>query len=336
MQTSSSRIIYTVLFSLAILLGLSAWRNDKARYVSTDLPGRVERDIVYGSNVNYQGRRESMTMDVYYPPNLSAGKKYPMVMLIHGGTFLNGKKEDMAALCRQMADSGFVAITINYRLGWDYTTLGGGCATLDVNGLTLANYRAIQDAHAAMRFIAANADKYHVDKNWLFVGGGSAGAITALNVAYNTDKKILDESLAMTVAKLGSIDTASNAYTTKFKIKGICDLWGALSDSTLINKKTALPTIFYHGTADKLVPYDHGYYVPNCNRLHELFGSACLYRQTRAAGQIAVFNTSVGGKHGPEEFTAAVIASNTACFFHKVMNGTAMSAAYYDAMTGCR
>jgi len=171
-------------------------------------------------------------------------------MLIHGGTFLNGKKEDMAALCRQMADSGFVAITINYRLGWDYTTLGGGCATLDVNGLMLANYRAIQDAHAAMRFIAANADKYHVDKNWLFVGGGSAGAITALNVAYNTDKKILDESLAMTVAKLGSIDTASNAYTTKFKIKGICDLWGALSDSTLINKKTALPTIFYHGTAD--------------------------------------------------------------------------------------
>jgi len=70
MQTNSSRIIYTVLFSLAILLGLSAWRNDKARYVSTDLPGRIERDIVYGSNVNYQGRRESMAMDVYYPPNL--------------------------------------------------------------------------------------------------------------------------------------------------------------------------------------------------------------------------------------------------------------------------
>ncbi|HWZ34866.1 MAG TPA: alpha/beta hydrolase, partial [Mucilaginibacter sp.] len=260
----------------------------------------------------------------------------PMVMLIHGGTFLNGKKEEMATLCRQMADSGFVAITINYRLGWDFATLSGGCATLDVDGLTLANYRAIQDAHAAMRFVAANADKYHVDKNWLFMGGGSAGAITALNVAYNTDKKMLNELLAATVAKLGDIDTASNAYTTKFKIKGICDLWGALSDSTLINKKTALPTIFYHGTADKLVPYDHGYYVPGCTRLRELFGSACLYRQTRAAGQVAVFNTSVGGKHGPTEFTAAVIASNTACFFHRIMNGTAMSAAYYDGMTGCR
>ena len=165
--------------------------------------------------------------------------------------------------------------------------------------------------------------------------GGSAGAIMALNIAY-ADPKSTDEHIAYAKSKLGSIDTAGNTYTNGFKVKGICDLWGALSDSTLINKRTALPTIFYHGTADGTVPYDKGQYIRDCDKVPVLYGSACLYRQTVAAGQTAVFNTSVGGKHNPAEFTTDIIASNTACFFHRLMRGKAKSEAYYDAVAGCR
>jgi hypothetical protein len=68
----------------------------------------------------------------------------------------------------------------------------------------------------------------------------------------------------------------------------------------------------------------------------ELFGSACLYRQTIAAGQTAVFNISIGGKHGPVEFTGKVIAGNTACFFHKVMQGKAKGGAYDKVVMGCQ
>jgi acetyl esterase/lipase len=322
------------LVCLLIVLFSSAWKNYNA-HTAIAQQDTIDHNVVYGNNINSEGKKQDLNMDIYYPQTRVTGKRYPMVMLIHGGTFLNGKKEDMSKLCRQIADSGFVAVTINYRLGWNALSAMGGCQTLDANSLLLANYRAMQDAHAAMRFLAANADKYQIDTKWLFIGGGSAGAIMALNVAYGGSKPA-DERLTYAMTKLGNIDTASNAYTTKFRLKGICDLWGALSDSTLINKRTALPTIFYHGTADKTVPYDKGRYIPNCDRIPDLYGSACLYRQTLAAGQIAVFNTSIGGKHGPTEFTADVIASNTACFFHRVMRGTAKSAAYYNAVAGCR
>ena len=77
------------------------------------------RNVVYGSNIMADGKTtQTLTMDIYYPPNMVDGKKYPMVLMIHGGTFLNGSKENMGPICKQMADSGFVAVTINYRKGW--------------------------------------------------------------------------------------------------------------------------------------------------------------------------------------------------------------------------
>jgi acetyl esterase/lipase len=335
MQKVIKRVVYSSIVCLTIVILSSAWKNGNTAAISIMQQDTLERNVIYGSNINSEGKKQDLVMDIYYPKDRADGKKHPMVMLIHGGTFLNGKKEDMAKLCKQMADSGFVAVTIDYRLGWNVKSAIGGCKTLDANSLVLANYRAMQDAHAAMRFLAANAAKYQIDTKWLFIGGGSAGAIMALNVAY-ANPKSTDEHVAYAMSTLGGIDTAGNTYTTKFKLKGICDLWGALSDSTLITKRTALPTIFFHGTADGTVPYDKGQYIPNCDKVPVLYGSACLYRQTVAAGQVAVFNTSVGGKHSPAEFTTDVIASNTACFFHRVMRGTAKSAAYYNAVAGCR
>jgi poly(3-hydroxybutyrate) depolymerase len=323
------------LFCLMIA-GTLAWKYKAPVPIAKPQQDSIERNVVYGSNINAGGKQQKLDMDIYYPPNVATGKKYPLVLIIHGGSFLNGRKENMSPICQQLADSGFVAVTINYRLGWNATSALGGCNTIDINSLTQATYRATQDAHAAMRFLAANAAKYHIDTKWLFIGGGSAGGAIALNIVYHT-QKFADEKLSAAVAGLGKLDTAGNTLTAKFKIKGICNMWGALTDSTLINKSTALPTIFYHGTADKTVPYDKGYYIiPNCNRIPQVFGSACLYRQTLAAGKATVLNTSIGGKHSPTEFTAKVIASNTACFFHQVMRGKALSGSYYNAVLGCR
>ena len=151
---------------LIIMMLASAWKN------STAQDNLIQHNVIYGSSINSEGKKQDLVMDIYSPTGKVAGKKYPMIMLIHGGTFLNGKKEDMAKLCKQMADSGFVAVTIDYRVGWNAMSAMGGCKTLDANSLILANYRAIQDAHAAMRFLTANADKYQVDTKWLFIGGG--------------------------------------------------------------------------------------------------------------------------------------------------------------------
>lgn len=330
----ASKIISYTLICLMVTVAV-AWKSTKRVRINKTQQDTSELNIIYGSNINAEGKQQKLGLDIYYPPNAAAGKKYPLVMMIHGGTFLSGRKENMTALCKQLADSGFVAVTINYRLGWNVYSALGGCEKVDVNSLTLASYRAVQDTHAAMRFLAANATKYRIDTKWPFIGGASAGGVIALDIAYLT-QKFAAEKLAYAVTTLGKLDTASNTYTSSFKVKGVCNMWGALPDSTLITKANALPTIFYHGTADKTVPYNRGFYIPNCSRVPELFGSACLYRQTVAAGKPAIFNTSVGGKHGPTEFTAKVIASNTACFFHQVMRGKATSGSYYNAVVGWR
>lgn len=292
-------------------------------------------NIPYGKNINSAGKEQTLTMDIYYPKNAVEGKVYPMVMLMHGGGFLTGSKENMAGPCKQLADSGFVAVTINYRKGWNIESRLGGCEGVDLTSLMLANYRALQDAHAAMRFLRANAPKHKIDPEWMFIGGSSAGAVTALNVVY-LNQQFADQKFAAAINSLGKLDRGSNKYTDEFKVKGICSMWGALPDSGLVSRQTAVPSIFYHGTADTTVPYDRGSYIQGCDKLPELFGSANIYRQTIAAGKPAILNTSIGGKHGPVEHKRVIMMSNVACFFHKIMEGKAQSAAYKDAKSGCR
>ena len=302
--------------------------------ISVKLQDTSALGVLYGKNINSIGTEQLLTMDIYYPKNAVEGKTYPMVMLMHGGGFLTGSKENMAGPCKQLADSGFVAVTINYRKGWNAASRIGGCEGVDVTGLMLANYRALQDAHAALRFLAGNAKKYHINPDWMFVGGSSAGAVTALNVVY-LNKEYAAQKFGEAVSSLGSIDRVTNSYTNDFKIKGICNMWGALPDSTLITKDNALPIILYHGTADNTVPYDEGPYISGCNNLPKLYGSANIYRQTIAAGKPAVLNTAIGGKHGPVEHTRTIMMSNAACFFHKIIAGKAQSAAYTIVKPGC-
>ena len=80
---------------------------------------RIEKDIVYGSAVNYAGCPTSLDMDLYKP--LGDGNTCrPLLVLVHGGAFVVGTKEDgnMVSLAREMASRGYVVASINYRLGW--------------------------------------------------------------------------------------------------------------------------------------------------------------------------------------------------------------------------
>ena len=57
--------------------------------------------------------------------------------------------------------------------------VSGGCLTAIVE--------AMNDAQTAVRFLRANASTYGIDPSRIAIGGSSAGAITALNVAFNAD-----------------------------------------------------------------------------------------------------------------------------------------------------
>ena len=103
-------------------------------------------------------------------------------MLIHGGSFFGGRKRARNPVPGALLTLVFIAATINYRLGWNYQTQCKGdtapCSPV---------YRALQDANAAMRYLVSQADNYNIDTAWLFTGGISAGAITAMAINYLDD-----------------------------------------------------------------------------------------------------------------------------------------------------
>ncbi len=80
---------------------------------------------------------------------------------------------------RDVISPSYVVASINYRLGFKPLAP-------DVDR---AGYRALQDAHAAVCYLMENADEFSIDTTRIFAAGTSAGAITALNLAFMQEKK---------------------------------------------------------------------------------------------------------------------------------------------------
>ncbi len=284
-------------------------------------------NIQYGSNKDTSGKIISLTMDLYFPPEATTANKYPLVMVMHGGSFLDGDKADMKDDCAVLADSGFVVASINYRLGW---RAGTGLCNGDESSELQAGYRAIQDANAAMRFLVAAAGKYGIDTSWLFLAGSSAGSIMALNSVYIPDN-IAMAFLPAEYNLLGPVDNADNNLTNSFSIKGICNMWGALLDSNLITASNAVPTISFHGTSDNVVPYNIGY-NESCSNYILLYGSACIQRRLEFYNKPAISNLVIGGGHGPAVYTPEFLMGNTSCFFHRLIKGEPITSKVYTTL----
>ena len=118
---------------------------------------QVPPDVVLERAVDYSSiPHGKLAMDIARP---KAAGKYPAVVLIHGGGFSGGNRESYLPMAIRLAQSGFVAATITYRLTPTYQ-------------FPLPLY----DVKAAVRFLRARAGKYSVDSDHIGVIGESAGA----------------------------------------------------------------------------------------------------------------------------------------------------------------
>jgi len=316
----------SVILSFVILI--SSCSKSNTGTTATPQPLTNLTDIKYGVNADTSGVAVNLMLDLYYPAGATTAKAYPLVVMIHGGSYLNGDKSDVGGESKILADSGYVVASLNYRMGW---RAGTGTCDGDTASQRLAAYRALQDANAALRFLAANAAKYGINTNWIFIGGNSAGSSLALNTTYITDA-VAALTLTPTRNLLGPVNTAGNTLTNTFSIKGVCNMWGALPDSTLITAANAVPTISFHGTADGVVPYDIGH-NQSCNNFPVIYGSLCIHRRLTAYNVPVITNLVIGAGHGPAAYTHAFLMGNTACFFRRVMNNIPISSYVYTTLT---
>ncbi len=132
---------------------------------SSQLPSEVKvfRNLSY---VRY-GRRH-LQLDIYAPTNAGDSAR-PAVVLVHGGGWRAGYRQNLAALAIALAERGYVAATISYRLSPE------------------APYpAAIHDVKAAIRWLRSQAQVYGVDAAKIALAGTSAGGqIAALTGVTN-------------------------------------------------------------------------------------------------------------------------------------------------------
>ena len=236
-----------------------------------------------------------LCLDIFRPQNDTL-KKRPLVMLIYGGAYYFGSKDDskITNWCRHLASLGYVTASIDHRLGFFPGKVG----------IERAAYRAVQDAHAAMRFLVSHQEDYGIDTSMIFVGGSSSGAVTALSLAFmNNEGRPKYARKGLFRPDLGDIDTCGNALRTKFRIKGVAEMWGAMSDTSLIHGHD-ISILAFHGDADDIMPYeyDRPFSVAKpFNRLaaDPMFGASCIVDRATKLGNHARLVTFAGYKHMP-------------------------------------
>lgn len=137
------------------------------------LNGALPEGILAFKNLTYvkYGPRE-LQLDLYAPAPTMADQR-PAVVLVHGGGWRAGYRENMMPLAHQLALRGYVTATISYRLSPE------------------APYpAAIHDVKAAVRWLRMNAKTYGINPERIAVAGGSAGGqIASLVGMTNGDEK---------------------------------------------------------------------------------------------------------------------------------------------------
>ena len=238
-----------------------------------------------------------LKLDVYYPKT-DVFKNRPLVMLIHGGAFYIGSKESAAerSLATALAKRGYLVASIDYRLGFK----------LSPSDVELSAYRAVQDAHAALRFLAHNAQGLGINPDQVYVGGTSAGAVASLTVAFmDNDERPERIKQATKEGWLTRIEESGNKYTEKFTIKAVANMWGAVSDLNVIDKDQKISVLSIHGTADGIVPYEYDHPFQNSlmvNRLlmDKMYGSKPIHDRLQILGIRNRLVSLQGMGHEPE------------------------------------
>jgi acetyl esterase/lipase len=208
----------------------------------------IHKDIPYGT----QGS-EKLLLDIYEPGE-PASRPRPAIVLIHGGGWSSFDKDTMRGMANFLARSGFVAVSVDYRL-W-HGNENRWPAQLD-------------DVQRAVRWLRANAGKYDIDPNHIGAFGHSAGAQLAALLGMEDTRDNSDPALAKYSSRVQAVVDVSGPsdFTTDHDPDGDAQLatflgadyakapetWQAASPVFHAAKSNA-PFLIVHGTRDEMVP----------------------------------------------------------------------------------
>lgn len=254
----------------------------------------VENDMAIGDEY-YDVLDEStdvkvrdVAMDIYYPdPAVDDVEMRPVFIYVHTGNFLppplngspTGLKTDSTAinLCMQWAKRGYVAVSCEYRLGWNPIA-----ETVQERRGTLLNavYRAIHDVKMCVRYLRADAmegNMYEIDESKIVVyGQGSGGYVsnaymTLDNAAeelflekflpnpFDPETSYIDTLLVGTVDGWG-FSNSLNLYRDNgisADVSMTVNAGGALADESWLEEGD-VPMVAFNCIRDDFAPFNEG------------------------------------------------------------------------------
>ena len=286
---------FTILFALLGAFSFAQEPCATGRYASDVFEDvTVTSNIVYGFNYTFSGTPKTLKLDLYEPTGDTETER-PMIFWVHGGSFLGGTKTDgdMVTLATAFAKKGYVCASIDYRTGF---------FPIDSANSIKAVLRAVHDLRAAVRYMykdAQEANLYKIDTTNIFIGGYSAGAITALHYAYLNKTCEVSESgyiSQTTLDDVGGMEGISGNPCYSDDIKGVINIAGALARYNWLETGD-VPFVSVHGTNDGTVGYNRQIVNPGVELMY-LDGSRMLHEQANAVGVENPFYTFYGQGHG--------------------------------------
>ena len=247
--------------------------------------GLIEiNDIAYGSHPRQQ-------LDIYLPKNRDKSMK--VVLLIHGGGWLMGSKEDFYLEACYLAKHGFVSAAMNYRYAGNQT---------NVHYLQM-----MDDVRLAIQCILTKAPGLGFDNRGIALAGASAGGHLALLYSYGYD------SLRKVRAVISMAGPADILAADLLAVPGMKNMLGIVVGDTDRTKwdnanpiyfvsTNSTPSCFFHGVPDNVVPYTQSV------KLHEALNNAGV------PNEIYLFD---GSGHGFSDPDLKTVLEKSSLFLRK-------------------
>ena len=246
---------------------------------------QITPNITYVTANNYESK-----LDLY--ERRDATSPQATLIYIHGGGWTGGNKEGSLSSLLPWLEMGWNVVNVEYRLARVSTAPA-----------------AVEDSLCALRWVAANADRHHIDTNRIVTSGNSAGGHLALTTAMIPEGSGLDnECPGVPLPKVAAVvdwygitdvnDLLEGANRRAYAVQWL----GSSPDRAEIAKRVSpltyvrpglMPVLMIQGDADPVVPYQH---------------SLRLKAALDKGGVKNELHTVPGGKHGgfsPAENVAA-------------------------------
>lgn len=222
----------------------------------------VPDSVIWETGIEYSNPAdEHLQLNLARPK--SGNGPFPAVLCIHGGGFRAGKRDSYDALCIKLAERGYVAATITYRLAPKHQFPA-----------------AVHDTKAAVRWLRANATRYNINGAKIGVTGGSAGGhlaqflgVTAHVPRFEGTGGNADQSSSVTcVVNVYGPSDFTKSYGKSVDAHEVLPLWfgGNLETKHDLHIQAsplywvtpdAAPTLCIHGTEDKYVAHEQAVWL---------------------------------------------------------------------------